>query len=438
MNTIAPHNTAVSSGVELGFRIVNPHCLGRIVQLSETHQVIAASDIHDDSGNKLWARGAPVSRDLHDKLLRRSLAHPLEASLSIEGGATMESIVADALARIDEHEVFAGLAGSARARGLLRDMRRMPLPGPVKLLLTSAREHKQSSYAHGLAAMVVCAGLAAQLELSAHDANMLIVAAMVHDIGEIYINPEYLNADQPVSLAAWKHVASHPCVGHAFVTEFTTFPSAVAACVLHHHERLDGSGYPFQLGASALDRLSSILAVADSVSAIVLRGGCGIRKRLEVALRIVPEEFDRRSVSVINAALRDIRADACDAGQGNCIKRVVPMLRQLGEARAAADALAAAGGSAAIDACGRYALSILGHIEKSLRATGVFDLSQLATIESDPQVVSEICLIVPEVSWRLINLARNLHMRIEKSGNADELARVSGLIAALDPPRAAG
>lgn len=438
MATISSHNTAASKKADAGFRIVNPHCLGRIVELSETHQVIAASDIHDESGNKLWARGSPVSRDLHDKLLRRSLARPLESSLSVAGGATMENIVGDALAKIGENAVFSALAGSSGARGLLRDMQNLSLPGPVKLLLTSARENKQGSYAHGLAAMIVSAGLASRLQLGALDANMLIMAAMVHDIGEIYINPEYLNANQPLAPAAWKHVASHPCVGHAFVSEFTTFPAAVAACVLHHHERLDGSGYPFQLRARELDRLSTILAVADAVSAIVLRGGCGMRKRLEVALRIVPEEFDRNSVSAVNLALRNIPDDTCDAGQGNCVKRVLPMLDHLAATRAAAEALLATGKSPAVAAAADYALAILGHIEKSLRATGVFDLTQLATIDKDPQVVSEICLIVPEVSWRLINLARNLYLHIEKSGNSDDMESVSGLIAVLDPsPRAA-
>lgn len=437
METIASHKTTAASGADPGFRAVNPHCLGRIVELSKTHQVIAASDIHDESGTKLWARGSPVSRDLHDKLLRRSLARPLEASLSVAGGATMESIVGDALASIDQNAVFAALAGSSGACGLLRDMRKMSLPGPVKLLLTSARENKQAGYSHGLAAMVVCAGLAARLELGAFDANLLIVAAMVHDIGELYINPEYLRTDQRLDAAAWKHVASHPCVGHAFIHEFTTFPPAVAACVLHHHERLDGSGYPFRLRAEALDRLGTLLAVADAVSAIVLRGACGIRKKLEVALRIVPEEFDRRAVSAMNLALRRLPEESCDEAEGNCIKRVLPMLDHLAAARAAAEALAAASSSPALDAAAGYALSILGHIEKSLRATGVFDLTQLATIEKDPQVMGEVCLIVPEVSWRLLNLARNLHLHTENSGNPDDLERARELIAVLDPPQAA-
>lgn len=437
MQNAALKHDATATRSSSGFLAVNPHCLAHIVELSETHQVIAADDIHDDRGNKLWARGSPVSRDLHDKLLRRSLARPLETSLSVERGATMENIAADALARIDGNSVFSAIAGSSDARGLLRDMHKIPLPGPVKLLLTSARENNRTTYPHSLATMIVCAGLASRLGLGEHDATLLILSALVHDIGEMYINPEYLDKSQPLLPAAWKHVASHPCVGHEFIREFTSFPAAVAICALHHHERLDGSGYPFQLGGKAIERLSAFLAVADSVAAIALRGGCGMRKRLEVALRIVPEEFDRSATSVINVALPGIPEEACDAGQGNCLERIEPVLEQLASAAAAGEALVTASSSAVVNAAGRYVLSILGNMEKNLRATGAFETSQLALIGNDPQIAGEICLIIREVSWRLRNLARNVHLRIENNGNADEMASVRGLIELLDPRSAA-
>jgi len=433
MENAATKPGATASQADTGFRAVNPHCLARIVELSETHQVVASDDIHDDRGNKLWAKGSPVSRDLRDKLLRRSLAQPLESSLSVERGATMESIVVDALAHIDENAVLSAVAGSNRARGLLRDMQKLVLPGPVKLLLTSARENKQATYSHGLATMIICAGLASRLELSDHDANMLTLAALVHDIGEMYINPEYLDTSKHLSPANWKYVASHPCVGHAFIGEFTSFPSVVAACVLHHHERLDGSGYPFQLGGKAIERLSAILAVADSVSAIAMRGGSGLRIRLEVALRIVPEEFDRSAASVINHALQGLPAETYDAGRGGCLGRIVPILHQLTSTTVAAEALVAATSSSVVNATGRYVLSVLGNIEKSLRATGVFETIHLAAIESDANIMGEICLIVREISWRLRNMARNVHLRIEQTGNPEEMKSVGGLIALLDP-----
>lgn len=429
---MASHTTATSFGDDAGFHNVNPHCLGHIVELAKTRQIVCADDIHDEHGNKLLARGYAVSPELQEKLLRRKLKQPLESSLTVSGGATMENIVADALAKIEEDAVLTAFSGSSLARGLLRDMRQFPLTGPLKLLLTSARENRQASYAHGLAAMIVSAGMAASLELGEPDASNLILAAMVHDVGEMYINPEYLNSTQSLPPSAWKHVASHPCVGYAFIREFTTFPSAVAVCILHHHERLNGSGYPFRRRAEALDRLSILLAVADVVSALVLRGGKGLRRKIEVALSIVPEEFDRGAVSSINYALRGIADESCNESPCNCRKRLLPVLRQLGDVRTTAEAILAADRSGPVGSAVDYALSILGHIEKSLRATGVSDLSQLELMDQDRQVMGEICLIIPEIVWRMRNLARNLHMQVETSGSVDDLARTAELVALLD------
>ena len=409
------------------------------MELAKTRQIVCADDIHDEHGNKLLARGYAVSPELQEKLLRRKLKQPLESSLTVAGGTTMENIVADALARIEEDAVLRAFAGSSLARGLLRDMRQFPLTGPLKLLMTSARDNRQASYAHGLAAMIVSAGMAASLGLGEPDAGNLILAAMMHDVGEMYINPEYLSSTQSLLPSAWKHVASHPCVGYAFIREFTTYPSAVAVCILHHHERLNGSGYPFRLRVEALDRLSTLLAVADVVSALVLRGGKGLRRKIEVALSIVPEEFDRGAVSSINQALRSIADESCSESPCSCIIRVLPVLKQLGAVRKAAEVLLVAGESGPVATSAGYALSILEHIEKSLRATGVSDLSQLDLMDQDTQVMSEICLIIPEIAWRMRNLARNLHMQVETSGSVDDVARTAGLIALLDsrPPTVA-
>lgn len=409
------------------------------MELAKTRQIVCADDIHDEHGNKLLARGYAVSPELQEKLLRRKLKQPLESSLTVSGGATMESIVADALTRIEEDAVLAAFAGSSLARGLLRDLRQFPLTGPLKLLLTSARDSHQASYAHGLAAMIVSAGMAARLKLGEPDAGNLILAAMMHDVGEMYINPEYLDSTQSLPPSAWKHVASHPCVGYAFIREFTTFSSTVAVCILHHHERLNGSGYPFRLRVEALDRLSTLLAVADVVSALVMRGGKGLRRKIEVALSIVPEEFDRDAVSSINQALRSIADESCTESPCNCIIRILPVLKQLGAVRKAAEALLAADRSGPVATSAGYALSILENIEKSLRASGVSDLSQLDLMDQDTQVMSEICLIIPEITWRLRNLARNLHMQVETSGSVEDIARTAELIALLDarPPTAA-
>lgn len=416
-----------------GFNTANPHCLTHIIDMAETRNVVAAEDIRDHRGNKLWARGAAVSRALHEKLLRRRLQRPVETCLSVENGATMASIAADALARIDENPVLSAFAGSNGARGRLLDLTTMPLPGPLKLLLTSARDGQRPTYSRGVATMIVCAGLASRLALDERDAKLLSVAALIHDIGEMYIDPKYLEGTHQILPTDWKHVAAHPVVGHAFVREFTAFPAAVATSVLHHHERLDGSGYPSRLRAKALGHLDMLVAVAAVVSGIVLHGGESVRARLEVAMRISPDEFDRGAASAINMALRNLPAPTCVTDDGGCLGRIMQTLHQVTGALEASEALLAASLSAVVSTAAQEVLVVLGNIEKSLRASGVCDASRHEAFDGSGEEMAEISLILNETSWRLRNLARNFHLHLEKSGTPSDLPGVAELIETLSP-----
>ncbi|WP_263770941.1 HD-GYP domain-containing protein [Propionivibrio soli] len=417
------------------FCAVNPHCLHNIVRLSDDMEVMASSDIYDERGTKLWAKGAAVSRSLQEKMLLRRLQKPLELSLDVEHGVTLETVVGDCFEQIEANRFLGVLGGASGARSILRSVRGQPLPGPLKLLLTSSREHKRQNYDTTIAGIVVSAGLANGIGLNERDSTLLVLSALVHDIGEMYINPEYLDGSRQLQPSEWKHVASHPCVGQAFLKEFTTFPPAVGDCVLHHHERLDGSGYPFQLSGASMSPLGKVMCVADSVASIIMRGGPGLRDRVAVALRIVPEEFPRRAVSFFTQALAAFEDAGPPAVSESFAQRVLPTLQQLRKARLLAEDLSNATSTPRVAAVGLFALDAIRSIDRCLRATGVYDLSQLEVLERDPAVMGEVCIVLDEVTWRLRNLARNVYLRLEQSGDATDLALIDGLIAALNPPR---
>ncbi len=427
--------TPIVMGNTQAFCTVNAHCLENIVRLSDDMEVLASSDILDDRGVKLWAKGKPVSRALQEKMLLRRLQKPLEVSLDVEGGVSIESIVSDCFALMKENPALAVLGDSSGAKAALRNVRSTQLPSPLKLLLTSVRAHKKRSYDAGLSTMIVCSGLAHSVGLNDRDSGMLILSALAHDIGEMYINPEYLDGSRSLQPAEWKHVASHPCVGQAFLKEFSNFPPAVADCVLHHHERLDGSGYPFQISGNTMSPLSQLISVADSVSAIIMRGGLGMIERINVALRIMPEEFPRPAVSFVSKTLGqldELDEEGALAASGGFAERILPTLQQLRSSRLLAEVMTNARLNQRVTNVGQFALEALRRIDKSLRATGVYELSQLEVLESDPGIMGEVCLVLGEVTWRLRNLARNVHLRTENAGDVSDLAHVAELVAVLN------
>ena len=77
-----------STSTPRAFGSANSHALATILEASETKKIIAATDIFDLSGTKLWSRDQPVSAALQRKLLDRQLREPLERCLVAEDGVT--------------------------------------------------------------------------------------------------------------------------------------------------------------------------------------------------------------------------------------------------------------------------------------------------------------------------------------------------------------
>jgi PAS domain S-box-containing protein/putative nucleotidyltransferase with HDIG domain len=93
------------------------------------------------------------------------------------------------------------------------------------------------------------------------------VAALIHDIGKIYVPAEILSRPSKLTASEFALVKTHPSVGYD-ILKTIEFPWPIADVVLQHHERLDGSGYPRGLKTGDILLESQILAVADVVEAM--------------------------------------------------------------------------------------------------------------------------------------------------------------------------
>lgn len=414
------------------FNSVNQYCLNSIVALSEVCPVSADEDILDEHGNKLWARGLRISRDLQERLLRRKLARPIETTLTAEGAITFVDVIRDCRHLIAEQTLLAKVAGGHSAQALIDDLRTVPIPGPLRLLLTAVRDQYPEGYRHMLSCVAVSAGIAARTDLPDHEAKLLLIAALLHDLGEMYINPDYVRNSDQLNCAEWKHVASHPRVGQMLIQEMTSLPPSVGICILQHHQRLDGSGYPHYDTHMPQHPLGALLATADAASAIIMRSGPGAVSRVELALKIVPEEFDRQFVSALLHAFGDDEETvACDELDCQCAERAAAISARLGKAMDIGEAHWTKNRGRCGGELVGSVLGVLHNIEKSVRATGILELEPLGDLEQNQELLNEIRLVIMELEWRMRNLARNLYIRAEAKGDR-ELHELWPLIRVLD------
>ena len=131
------------------FQSANPHALACILKASETQRIIAATDIFDLAGTKLWARDQPVSAALQRKLLDRQLRNPLESCLVAEDGVTGHTL-SQAMQALFERDGPLAPVLRPHAAKLLAQVPHLPLHPVAQLLLTAGQTARPASFDHAV------------------------------------------------------------------------------------------------------------------------------------------------------------------------------------------------------------------------------------------------------------------------------------------------
>jgi putative nucleotidyltransferase with HDIG domain len=109
--------------------------------------------------------------------------------------------------------------------------------------------------------------IAGELGLDDDRIEGILLGAMIHDLGKIYVPAEILNRPGRLSPAEFEIIKSHSQVGYDIMKDIE-FPWPVAQMIYQHHEKLDGSGYPNGLKGDEIILEAKIMAVADIVEAM--------------------------------------------------------------------------------------------------------------------------------------------------------------------------
>jgi len=109
--------------------------------------------------------------------------------------------------------------------------------------------------------------IAEEMGLSDDQIDGIRIAGIIHDIGKMYVPAEILSKPWGLSQLEFSLIKTHPQVGYD-ILKAIEFPWPVANIVLQHHERINGSGYPFSLPQKKILIEAKILGVADVVEAM--------------------------------------------------------------------------------------------------------------------------------------------------------------------------
>lgn len=133
----------------------------------------------------------------------------------------------------------------------------------------SRLKHKdETTFQHSLAVGVLMGKLGDALDLDADTVELLVLSGMLHDVGKLTISKEILQKQGPLTAAERKTIQNHPSRGHQILLTHANIPPEALEICLHHHEALDGSGYPSRLSGTEIGLLVRISTVCDVFDAL--------------------------------------------------------------------------------------------------------------------------------------------------------------------------
>ena len=420
---------------------VNKNYLDKVMDLAETADVFAIEDIFSAHKMKLVSKGAKISRAMQEKLVLHKLSQPLESSIDVEGGIDVKAVVSEARHISETLEPVARMLHMANTGGgssTFHILSEAQFGSAMKTMLTIAERGGNVASAHSVLVSLVSVCLAKQIRLSEKDQTVAALAGLFHDIGELYVEPKYLDNKRRLLPHEWRNVAVHPRIGQMLINQLEKFPPAVAQAVSEHHERLDGAGYPAQLVGKNISQVGQVVAVAEMVSGILINQDRPL-ERAELALKVVPGEHANELVSAISGTLRATT-------QAQPEPPLIPPERAHSEVQGISGRI-----STALEAAQHLldcsviktakakellqrALTQTLAIQRAFKSTGLYgcmdERAKLLEVKNT-EILFEAAVATREFEWRMRDIAR--HLAYQSSAFApDEAGAFQQMIMVLD------
>ncbi|MGB5559002.1 MAG: HD-GYP domain-containing protein [Paracoccaceae bacterium] len=167
-------------------------------------------------------------------------------------------------------EVRMGNAINAEAAGeLVDEISSSVVRNPGALIsLARLKTADDYTYMHSVAVCALMVALARQLDLNEQEVKEAGMAGLLHDLGKAMMPIKVLNKPGKLTDDEFCIIKGHPVEGHRLLVEGNSVSDIVLDVCLHHHEKVDGSGYPDRLAGDQISVFAKMGAVCDVYDAI--------------------------------------------------------------------------------------------------------------------------------------------------------------------------
>ncbi|MBV8659415.1 MAG: HD domain-containing protein [Burkholderiales bacterium] len=414
---------------ESEFVKVNAHFVDHLVELSNNNPVIATEDIYSGTGVKLLMKGTPVTQHLRDRLLAHKLVKPLEASLQVTDavdGDELSQLVRTIAEERPELDALCGLgAGLSGSEGRserrwwsLAYVRSVPLDSVSLLLLTMGRRDGGIPLRHAVMVTLIALGLGRRMRVSEETLRSLTIAGLLHDVGELYIDPQTLAPGHRVTIKEWRDIVAHPAIGYKLLRGIGDIGPSAARAVLEHHERWDGSGYPRGITGAQMSIAGQVVAAAEMLTGLLNKSGQTLQ-RVHIALKALSPGLAPDVLAAIHDVMAEMGTDPSCAVPNT--GAVIDSLRSTADVLAHVEQVL---GKATAEAQSIVARELIADVNNrfqnihrafSRSGPGSLPIEAMTALLSEADagdLVNETADVCDEIRWRLRELARSTVTRV--------------------------
>lgn len=159
-----------------------------------------------------------------------------------------QSLLADTVALIERRDSHAGILD----------------------MMLNMHDYDDCTYAHSLNVALICNIFAGWLNFTPAQKELATACGLFHDVGKIQIPAEIIKKPGKLTPAEYNIVKTHPLESYKMLSRYH-LPDEIKNAALMHHERCDGSGYPYGFTSDKISRFSKLVAIADVYEAMTSR-----------------------------------------------------------------------------------------------------------------------------------------------------------------------
>lgn len=245
------------------------HYVEHLSAVSTQNEVTTTEDVYNERGVLLAKKGTVVDRKVAARLIKHRLTHPLEHQVQLRNtmgrGALLDAFQGLLGKYPDLHEIHRSVKAEQDFDLFVQTWDMHPV---LAQKLTVLQSEMSADFEKGLFCALIAYLIMRNSNADRGTTLAAFVAALVHDIGLLHIDPAIVSKSGALTPEEWRAIQGHTVVGKLVLDGVPGLDPRVGRAVLEHHERCDGTGYPAGKTDTELERIGQSVAIADAVHAI--------------------------------------------------------------------------------------------------------------------------------------------------------------------------